>query len=124
MKISFLFAWYDIWIGFFWDKNKRWLYILPVPCVGIVVKFKPEETKNYIAVVCVNLADFNRYIRSIHLIHNCVYVPVKTTRQAKRKQFFEVLATPASVHLPDYNKIFGAAAKKSNRKYKSLWLRK
>lgn len=40
MKISFLLAWYDLWVGFFWDKKKKWLYILPIPCCGIIVKFK------------------------------------------------------------------------------------
>jgi hypothetical protein len=38
MKISLLFAWYDLWVGFFWDKNKNWLYILPVPTSGIILK--------------------------------------------------------------------------------------
>ncbi len=46
MKVSFIFAWYDLWIGLFWDQRKRRLYILPIPCVGIVVEFKPSsETK-------------------------------------------------------------------------------
>jgi len=40
MKISFLFAWYDFWIGLYYDRKNKHLYILPVPFVGIVVKFK------------------------------------------------------------------------------------
>lgn len=40
MKIKFLFAWYDFWIGLFWDSKKKWLYILPIPCFGIILKFK------------------------------------------------------------------------------------
>lgn len=40
MKVQLLFAWYDLWVGFFWDKKKRWLYFLPIPCVGIIVKFQ------------------------------------------------------------------------------------
>jgi hypothetical protein len=34
-----VFAWYDFWVGMFWDKHKRRLYILPIPCIGIVIEF-------------------------------------------------------------------------------------
>jgi hypothetical protein len=34
-----IFAWYDVWVGIFWDSRKRKLYILPLPCVGLVVEF-------------------------------------------------------------------------------------
>jgi hypothetical protein len=39
MKISFVFAWYDLWIGVYWDQIKRKLYVLPLPCVGIAFEF-------------------------------------------------------------------------------------
>ena len=39
MKIKVLVAWYDFWIGAYWDRVKRALYILPVPCFGVVVEF-------------------------------------------------------------------------------------
>ncbi len=39
MKVEFLFAWYDLWVGAFWDRAKRKLYILPVPCCGVAITF-------------------------------------------------------------------------------------
>ena len=41
MKFKFICAWYDLWIGAFWDKAKRHLYVLPVPCVGVRIHFPP-----------------------------------------------------------------------------------
>lgn len=38
-----IFAWYDLWIGAFWDGNKRRLYILPLPCLGIVIQFRASK---------------------------------------------------------------------------------
>ncbi len=43
MRIQPIFAWYDFWIGAFWDKNKRYLYIFPLPMFGFVIKFKPKN---------------------------------------------------------------------------------
>jgi hypothetical protein len=34
-----IFAWYDLWVGAFWDGTKRRLYLFPIPCLGIVVQF-------------------------------------------------------------------------------------
>ena len=39
MKVRLIFAWYDLWVGAFWDSGKRRLYILPLPCIGVVVQF-------------------------------------------------------------------------------------
>lgn len=39
MTIRPLFAWYDFWVGAFWDRKARKLYILPVPMVGVVISF-------------------------------------------------------------------------------------
>ena len=40
MKIRPLFAWYDMWVGAYWDRDKRKLYILPLPCIGIVIEWR------------------------------------------------------------------------------------
>lgn len=39
MRVSAIFAWYDFWVGVYWDRAKRRLYILPLPMVGVVVDF-------------------------------------------------------------------------------------
>jgi hypothetical protein len=43
MKIKPVLAWYDFWIGVFWDAEKRRLYILPLPCIGVVIQFEAPE---------------------------------------------------------------------------------
>jgi hypothetical protein len=39
MKAKLIFAWYDLWIGVFIDRAKRRVYILPLPCLGIVIDY-------------------------------------------------------------------------------------
>lgn len=39
MKVKFVFVWSDLWIGFFWDSKKKWLYFFPVPMFGVILKF-------------------------------------------------------------------------------------
>ena len=43
MSIGFVMAWYDLWIGAFWDGQKRRLYLLPIPCCGIVIQFVTSD---------------------------------------------------------------------------------
>ena len=33
MMPSIRFAWYDLWIGAFWDRKERVLYVCPLPCL-------------------------------------------------------------------------------------------
>jgi hypothetical protein len=40
MRITFIVAWYDFWIGAYWDQKNSKLYILPIPMVGVVIHFK------------------------------------------------------------------------------------
>lgn len=34
-----IFAWYDLWVGAYWDGKFNRLYVLPLPCVGVVIQF-------------------------------------------------------------------------------------
>ena len=39
-RTAWIFAWYDLWVGLFWDSKKRWLYLFPLPSIGLVIKFR------------------------------------------------------------------------------------
>jgi len=38
--ISFSFLWYDFWIGFYYDRDNRAVYICPLPCCVIKIKLR------------------------------------------------------------------------------------
>lgn len=46
MRIRPIFAWYDFWIGIYWDRRLRRLYVFPVPCFGFFIQF---QLKRWIA---------------------------------------------------------------------------
>lgn len=37
MKIKPIFAWYDIWIGLYIDRQKKALYFFPIPILGFKI---------------------------------------------------------------------------------------
>ncbi len=39
MKVGLVCAWYDIWIGAYWDRKNGRLYLLPLSMLGIWVEF-------------------------------------------------------------------------------------
>ena len=43
MTIRFIFAWYDMWIGAYYDRPHRRLYVLPLPCLGFVVQLAAKD---------------------------------------------------------------------------------
>ena len=42
-RIRPMFAWYDFWVGVFYDKPRRRLYIFPIPCFGVRITFGGYE---------------------------------------------------------------------------------
>jgi hypothetical protein len=36
------FIWYDLWVGFFWDRKKRVLYVAPIPCIIFIFNFNKQ----------------------------------------------------------------------------------
>lgn len=43
MNVRFIFAWFDFWVGLFWDVPQRRLYVFPVPMFGIVIERKKSR---------------------------------------------------------------------------------
>lgn len=42
-RVGLIIAWYDLWVGAYWNAASRKLYILPLPCVGIVIEFPKAD---------------------------------------------------------------------------------
>lgn len=63
MKVKLLFEWFDICVGFYYDRKNKSLYILPIPFVGIKVMFKPKQCKHDFEEKFMCLQD--RYVKYI-----------------------------------------------------------
>jgi len=44
MKIKIIFAWYDFWVGLFWDRERCRLYVFPVPMLGLCICFRSAQS--------------------------------------------------------------------------------
>lgn len=45
LNITTFFRWYDLWIGAYWDRVHRKLYICPLPMIGVVIQVtRPIQT--------------------------------------------------------------------------------
>jgi hypothetical protein len=42
MKIRPFFRWYDLWIGMYWDRAARVLYVCPLPMLGVAINLAPK----------------------------------------------------------------------------------
>jgi len=44
MRVKFFFALYDFWIGVFWDRKNKILYICPLPCCVFKIQSKNQPS--------------------------------------------------------------------------------
>ena len=45
MKLSLSFAWYDLWVGAYWSREKRVLHLCLIPTIVLSLMFKPRPVK-------------------------------------------------------------------------------
>jgi hypothetical protein len=45
VKIKPIFKWYDIWIGFYYDRENKTLYFFPIPMLGLKIEFKAKKNQ-------------------------------------------------------------------------------
>ena len=38
MKLSFFFAWYDLWVGIYFDRVRRTAYLCLLPCCVLKIE--------------------------------------------------------------------------------------
>jgi hypothetical protein len=43
VSVRLFFRWYDIWIGAYYDRANRTLYVCPLPMVGLRIARESEE---------------------------------------------------------------------------------
>lgn len=44
MRIQPFFRWYDLWIGAYWDRHDRTLYVCLLPMLGVRIEFGRRVT--------------------------------------------------------------------------------
>jgi hypothetical protein len=62
LKMSIVFAWYDFWVGAYYDRKSRALYIFPVPMVGLRISrlnFQPATDAEVIGWAQATLTALN-----------------------------------------------------------------
>lgn len=40
MRVRVFWAWYDIWIGVYWNRKARTLYLILIPTLVLALEFK------------------------------------------------------------------------------------
>ena len=62
-RVSFIFAWYDFWVGLYFDRSKEALYVFIVPMIGLRIDLRPRA-----AWLCRNCGQTFRF-RSCFMLH-------------------------------------------------------
>jgi hypothetical protein len=44
MKFRLFFAWYDLWVGMYWNKKKRTAYLCLIPMVCLKIAFGQNDS--------------------------------------------------------------------------------
>lgn len=44
-RVSVAFAWYDLWVGAYWDCKRRVLYVCPLPTLLLTVRPRNAEAR-------------------------------------------------------------------------------
>jgi hypothetical protein len=42
MKVGFIFDWFDVWVGFYYNKTKHRLYFFPIPMFGMYFELEAK----------------------------------------------------------------------------------
>ncbi len=46
MKVRLCFAWYDLYVGLYYDRRNRTMYIFPIPTMGLSIEFKESSMES------------------------------------------------------------------------------
>ena len=45
LRVRFIFAWYDFWVGLYYDRYQRVLYFCPVPMLCLRFQWQSERDR-------------------------------------------------------------------------------
>lgn len=43
MKVRPFFRWFDLWVGAYYDRESKTLYICPLPTIGVAIRRRGES---------------------------------------------------------------------------------